>query len=261
MNRIVISVLCFLPAIAIGAPFDGTWVVDPASYAWVHAHPDTYLLENGSFTCGEGACLPTFTVLADGKPHPVVGHPSYNNVAVTIVNASTVMVSARKGNTKDWDATYTVPQDGRTLTIATVIYEGGRSGTSKLTYSRSSAGPSGSHAVSGSWLAEPGSLALSPALSTVRYQESADGLQMTDPLGDEYEAKFDGKAYLTKGDPTHTLVSLERLGPREIRETDRSGAHIVVVTMNVGQDGKTMQVLVDDKRTGGSFKYLARRAP
>src|SRR5690348_5798459 len=116
MNRILVSVLCFLPTLAMAAAFDGTWVEDSSSISWVHPETETYLLQGGRFTCGVGACLPTFTVPADGKPHPVVGHPSYDNVVVTVVDAHTVMSRGRKGNTMVWETTDRVSDDGRTLT-------------------------------------------------------------------------------------------------------------------------------------------------
>lgn len=259
MKRIVVAVLCFLPTFAIAAPFDGTWVEDPSSIAWVHPEPEIYLLQDGWFTCGVGACLPTFRVPADGKPHRVIGHPSYDNVTVIVVNAHTVLTRARNGNTRDWETTDTVSEDGHTLTEDTVTHDGGKSGTSKATFNRTAAGPTGSQALSGSWLADPKSMVFSAALSTVRYQERSEGLQMSDPLGEHYDAKFDGKEYLTQGDHFHTLVSLERLGPREIRETDHSGAHLNVFTMKVAEDGKTMQVLAEDKSRGGSWKYVLRK--
>lgn len=263
MKRFYLSIVSgLLPTLAMAAPFDGTWTIDPATVAWVHAVPETYVLTRTQFTCGTGACSPTFTVAADGKSHSIEGHASYDNVAVAVVDPHTVTVIARRGDTMAWKTTYIISGNGRVMTAETVTYEGGKSGSSKLAYSRSSHGANGSHAISGSWLADPKSFALSPALATLRYQETSNGLQMSDPLGDHYDAKFDGHKYLTKGDPAHTLVVIERLGPRTIREMDYVGEKLrAITTMEVVRDGRTMQDVAEDKATGASFKYLLRKKP
>ena len=56
---------------------------------------------------------------------------------------------------------------------------------------------------------------------TVTYQGTEDGLKMSDPNGESYEAKFDGKDYPVQGDPGHTMVSLKRIGNDTIEETDK----------------------------------------
>jgi hypothetical protein len=261
MKSIVASILCFLPALAVAAPFDGTWVMDPASVAWVSAVPESYVLQGGRFTCGVGACSPTFTIPADGRPHSVEGH-AYNSVVVTVVNARTVTVSGRVDGAQDWESTYSVAEDGHTMTEHIWAYEGRKSGTSRITYSRTAAGERGSHAISGSWVSDPKSMVFSAALATVSYRETANGLQMSDPLGDNYDARFDGKQYTTKGDPEHTRISIERLGARTIRQTNRIAGKVrTVSTMEVAEDGRTMRVLQEDKQTGASMKYVLKKMP
>ena len=55
---------------------------------------------------------------------------------------------------------------------------------------------------------------------TITYQGTADGLKMSDPNGNGYDAKFDGKDDPIQGDSGHTMVSLKRIGNDTIEETD-----------------------------------------
>jgi hypothetical protein len=54
-------------------------------------------------------------------------------------------------------------------------------------------------------------------------RDTADGLKMSDPNGNSYDAKFDGKDDPIQGDPGHTMVSLKRIGNDTIEETDWRG--------------------------------------
>ena len=44
---------------------------------------------------------------------------------------------------------------------------------------------------------------------TVTFQGMADGLKMSDPNGNRYNAKFDGKNYPLEGYPGNTMVALK----------------------------------------------------
>jgi hypothetical protein len=76
---------------------------------------------------------------------------------------------------------------------------------------------------------------------------TADALVMSDPAGDSFTAKFDGKEYAFKGDPGITSVSLKKIDENTIQETDiRNGKVITVSRMTVDREGKTMKVTVED---------------
>src|ERR1022692_4938394 len=79
---------------------------------------------------------------------------------------------------------------------------------------RVAAGAPGSHAISGSWKTEK-MPDVSDVGATVTYKMTPDGLQMG-WNGQSYDAKFDGKKYLTANDPGKTWVSLRRISDSTI---------------------------------------------
>ena len=77
-----------------------------------------------------------------------------------------------------------------------------------------------------------------------------------------YTYKYDGKEYLTAGDPGKTMISLKHLGPRAIEETDqRNGKVMDIITMEVSADGQTMHVVDDDKQHSIKMTYTAKKKP
>jgi type V secretory pathway adhesin AidA len=125
---------------------------------------------------------------------------------------------------------------------------------------RVAAGAPGSHAISGSWKAEKVSN-FSDVGATVTYKMTGDGLQMS-WNGQSYDAKFDGKQYLTANDPGKTWVSLKRISNNTIEETDTRDGHAVeVYKMTVSADGKTMAVVDKDIRRGTTTRYEMLKQP
>jgi hypothetical protein len=83
---------------------------------------------------------------------------------------------------------------------------------------------------------------------------------MSDPNGNSYDAKFDGKDYPIEGDPGHTMVSLKRIGNDTIEETDkRDGKVVGVAHMAVSKDGKSIQVDYTDKLHGTKSAYTMEK--
>jgi hypothetical protein len=122
-----------------------------------------------------------------------------------------------------------------------------------------SAGPSGSHAVSGAWRTSKVNTVSNNGL-TVTYQGTDNGLKMSDPNGNSYDAKFDGKDYPINGDPGHTLVSLKRIGNDTIEETDkRDGKVVGVFRMTVSADGKSINASYTDKQRGTTTAFTMEK--
>ena len=122
-----------------------------------------------------------------------------------------------------------------------------------------SAGPAGSHALSGSWRTEKFNSVSSNGL-TVTFQSTANGLRMSDQNGRTYNAKFDGNDYPILGDPGHTKVWLQRIGTRVIVETDGRGGKVVgVLRMTVSIDGNSINVEYTDKERGTTTTYTMER--
>lgn len=237
--------LCaLLPTLAWSAPFDGTWTVAQDSMKIV-GKPRTYLLAGGMFTCGP--CAPPFKVKADGNQHKVVGH-AYNYVSVSVLDANTLELKVSVDD-KPWgERKFVVSADGKTLTDEWVIHEGAESHSGKESYTRIAPVPAGAASVSGSWTLDSSASTIHPQYPTVTYSENADGLKMTSPNGQSFDAKFDGKQVVTEGDPDKT-IALKRVNSRTIEETDRRKGRITdIIITKISRDGRTL--FISDKDPG-----------
>lgn len=151
----------------------------------------------------------------------------------------------------------TTSDDGKILTTdwKTISANGKESG-GRFDSERVTDAPAGANRVSGEW--RPVRTNTSEDIVTVTYQVTADGLAMSDPTGDSFNAKFDGKQYPFKGDPGITGVSLKRIDENTIEETDiRKGEVITVARMTVDPDGKMMRVTVEDKLRKAKISWTA----
>jgi hypothetical protein len=257
MKQLIATMLLIMPVAAWAGPLDGTWVGDVAT-STIEGKPDAYLLQDGVYTCD--VCYPQLKIPADGKPHKVTGHSYYDEVSATIVSPQTLAVKLTLAGKKSADRTLTVSADGNTLTEDFVDYTGPKPAPAKFVNKRVKAGPAGAHAISGSWHPDTRNSTMSADLITVTYQETTDGLKMSTPTGQSYDAKFDGKEYLTAGDPGKTMVTLERLGPKKIRETDkRKGKITDVITTEVSSDGKSLHVVDEQPLIDQKLTYTANR--
>jgi hypothetical protein len=249
----LIALLLFSPALLFAqSPFDGTWMtkLDTAQFP---KKPDSYLLDKGMYECS--SCVPKFKVKADGTDQKVTGHPYYDTVMVKVVDDHTVESTEKKDGKTMFTSTDTVSSDGNTLTTKFTDQSEDKPVTGEVTSTRVSKGPAGSHAVSGSWRTEKVNSVSDNGL-LVTYQSTADGLKMSDPNGESYDAKFDGKDYPVQGDPGQTMVSLKRMGNDTIEETDkRNGKVVGVAKMTVSSDGKWITVEFTNKERGTKTTY------
>jgi hypothetical protein len=248
MKKLLLGLLLFTSAALFAqSPFDGTWVFKLDSIK-LPTKPDKYSLNNNTYECL--TCVPKLSVKADGADQKVTGHPYYDTVAVKVVNASSVEIIEKKEGKVMYTDTVTVSSDGNTLEDKFTDTTGTQPVTGHGTSKRVAAGTSGAHAISGSWQAEKLDNMSNNGL-TVTYQGTADGLKMSDPNGNSYDAKFDGKDYPINGDPGHTMVSLKRVGNDTIEETDKRDGKVVGISrMTVSQDGKSISVQYTDKQHG-----------
>lgn len=255
--KLITTLIALVPTLAWAGPFDGTWVTDANSIA-VTGTPDTYLVIGGMFNCD--SCYPGLKVKADGNDHKVMGHAYYDTAAVKVLDAQRVSMTTHAAAKLVAERTFTVSSDGKSMTEEFVTYEGVKPAKGKVTYSRVAAPPAGAHALSGSWQQAAAGSTFSADLLTATYTETPDGLKMSTPTGLSYDAKFDGKEYLTAGDPGKTMVSLKRVNPRTIEETDtRDGKVTDVVVSKVSADGKTMTIVDDDKLHGTKATFNANK--
>lgn len=236
--------------------FDGTWRLN-TQIAQFKGH-DKFSLQNGTWQCD--TCVPKVSIKADGQEHAVSGSPYYDALTVREVNDHTVESSSKLHAKPAGKNKMTVSDDGKTLTTEwSFISESGKEGNGKFTETRVGEAPAGANKVSGTWQLNKVEDA-SDSVSTVTYKVTDDGLSMSDPTGDSYTAKFDGKDYPYKGDPGTTSVSLKKIDANTIEETDKRNGKVVVVSrMTVGPDGKTMKIKLDDKLHDQKAEWTAEK--
>jgi hypothetical protein len=257
MKKLLLALVLLASATLFAqTPFDGTWLMK-LDTAKLPTKPDKYTLTNNKYECL--TCVPKVEAKADGTDQKVTGHPYYDTVAVHVVDASSVEIIEKKDGKVMYTDKETVSADGKTLNEKFTDNTGTQPVTGEATSTRVSAGPSGSHAISGSWRASKLN-SMSDNGLTVKYQGTADGLKMSDLNGNSYDAKFDGKDYPINGDPGHTMVSLKRVGNDTIEETDKRDGKVVGVSrMTVSSDGKSIHVDYSDKQHGTTMTYAMEK--
>ncbi len=257
MKKLLLALLLLASATLFAqSPFDGTWMTK-LDTAKLPTKPDKYTLSNNKYECL--TCVPKIEVKADGTDQKVTGHPYYDTVAVHIVDASSVETIEKKDGKVMYSDKQTVSADGKTLNDKFTDNTGTQPVTGEITSTRVSAGPAGSHALSGAWRAEKLNTVSDNGL-TVKYQVTADGLKMSDLNGNSYNAKFDGKDYPINGDPGHTMVSLKQVGKDTIEETDKRDGKIVgVFRMTVSADGKSIKAEYNDKQHGTTTTFTMQK--
>ena len=257
MKKMLIGFVLLASAIAVAqSPFDGTWMtqLDSAKFP---TKPDKYVIANNRYECL--TCVPKVSVPADGNDQKVTGHSYFDTISVKVVNASSIEIVQKKDGKVMYTDTESVSDDNKTLTDKFSDTSGTQPVTGDVTSIRVAPGPSGSHAISGSWRTQKANSVSSNGL-TVTYHGTENGLKMSDPNGNSYDAKFDGKEYPIQGDPGHTMVSLKRIGDDTIEETDKRDGKIVgVYRITVSKDGKSIQAQYDDKRQGTTMTFTMRK--
>jgi hypothetical protein len=224
--------------------FDGTWKVDLKSEKYI-SKPIEILLQNGEYSCR--SCTPPYTIKADGKDHKVSVSPYFDTENITIVDQRTLSRIDKKdgeqvGTLKTW-----VSEDGKTLhrEYTRVNAPGQPAYSGSYTATRISAGPEGSHAISGTWQENP-TESISENAQSFTFRVDGDMLTMTSPLGDSFTAKMDGTEAPVKGDRGADRVSVRQIDPSTLEQTYRLGEKVVSVTkMTVSPDGKTMKSFVE----------------
>jgi hypothetical protein len=240
------------------SPFDGTWKTN-FEKSQLAKKPFSISLQNGVYRCI--SCNPPYEVKADGQEHQVTGQPYFDAMTVRVVDPHTVEFVSTKNGKPAGEGKNRVSDDGNTLNSEFTGHPEGsdKPFTAKESLTRVSKAPAGAHAISGSW--RENKLAdVSDNLSLVTLKSTGDGLEMSDPVGESYSAKFDGKDVPYKGNPGVTSVSLKKINDRTIEETGkRDGKPIYVSHMTVSPDGKTLTTKVTDKQRGATATFVAEK--
>jgi len=240
------------------SPFDGTWKVNMSKVDWPKK-PDVYVLQNGMYQCK--TCVPPIEIKADGEQQKVSGHPYLDSMAIKVISDHEVEETDMKNGKVVGTSKTMISPDGNTMTVdwTSVSEANGATSNGKSEATRVAKGPAGSSAVSGSWRMKSVADISSNAI-TWTYKVDNDELTMTNPTGQSYTAKMDGPEAPMKGDPGITTVSVKKLGKSTIEETDkREGKVIGVMKFTVEPDGKTANVLYEDKLHGTTTKFTATK--
>jgi hypothetical protein len=255
--RIPLIALLLVPAAALAgsSTFDGTWKTKPDSMQTT-GKPNVTQLVNGEYTCA--SCDPPFTVKADGQFHETKGNPYHDSVAVKVLSPTSVEIIDRLAGKVTLEETDEVAADGASIHGKFTDHTGTKAATGSFTSKRVAAGPPQSHAISGSWQ-QDALTGGNEALLTVTYAMTADGFSMH-WNGQSYDAKFDGKEYPVAGDPSHTTVTLKRIDPHTVLETDhRLGKATDEVRLAVADDGKTIRAEDKDLAHGQTTTYMLEK--
>lgn len=259
MKQMLLAVLLLGPATAWaqGGPLDGTWKVDLAS-AQFPDKPDQFELKDGRYTCS--SCVPAIDVKSDGTDQQVSGSKYYDTIAVQVVDDRTIKSTMKQDGKITSESTTTVAADGTTLTESFKGYPpAGAPVTGQVLMERVAKGPAGSHAISGSWRVRKVADVADAGL-TFTYKTTADGIRMSTPTGESYDAKFDGKDYPVKGDRGGSMVMVKKVDDRTIEETTKRDGKIVSVSRTTaGADGATLTIVSEDKERGTTTKYQAKK--
>jgi hypothetical protein len=237
-------------------PFDGTWRVK-LEQSEFSKKPIELSLQGGRYKCT--TCAPQFDVKADGTDQKVTGAPWYDTISATVSGNNALKEVRKQSGKVVATSNYTVSADKNTLTET---FEAQPEGSTKpvtgtQVYTRAGQAPAQGNAVSGSW--EMKKLEnLSESGQTVTFDQSKGSLAMTSPAGQSYTAKFDGKDYPFKGDPSVTHVQLKKISERSIEESGfYNGKPVYVSNMSISPDGKSMTIVVHDKLRDRESKFAA----
>lgn len=251
----LLVLLCPVYAMAQSA-FDGTWKID-TNKVQMSKKPDVIVLQNGMYECK--TCAPPIKVKADGTEQKVTGHPYYDTMVVQVVDEHTVKETEKKGGKVVASSTTTVSADGKAAHFEFTDSSNTSSDpvTGKGDMKQVAQGPAGAHAISGSWVtSDIAGFSDNGLLFT--YKEDGGKLGMTTPTGQSYQARTDGSEAPYKGDPGITTVKVKQVGKNSLVETDlRDGKVIAVVKSTLSADGKSMEMVYDDKLQGRTTSYTA----
>lgn len=246
-------ILLMLP-LSAGAqsPFDGTWVLDPP----LPERPIEYLLAGGTFHCS--GCIVNVDIKADGLDHKVAEADYWDTINVQALDSHALEIIAKKaGKTMltEFDA---ISPDGDTLTQLIKDTTEAETVTIETNCRRINKGPAESHLISGAWQASL--IHRSSNGSSITYKCTPEGFSGETPLGEKFDAKFDGKFYPVEDDPGHTMVAAKLLAANEVLLTHERKDKIVSTShMTADPDGKTIHVVFENKDAGTTTTFELHR--
>jgi hypothetical protein len=254
MKRVILLLLLSAQASHSQSRFDGTWLFSPP----LQPEPAVYSLANGMFWCS--GCLANMEIKADGEDHKVDETDYWDTVNLQTVDAHTVVFIAKKAGKTMFTEVDAVSLDGSTLTQLVKDTTEAATVTIETRNRRIARAPAGSHAISGSWLAYKTNRSKNGSIT--QYRCTAEGFSAETPLGEKFNAKFDGKDYPVEDDPGHTTVSATLLGPDVVELTSkRNGKTVAIKQMTVAPDGKSIHVVFKNEKGETTSTFDLKKQP
>jgi hypothetical protein len=255
MKKLVAFVLLVAGFAWAQSPLDGTWKVNLTNAQFTQK-PLTFVLQKDRYSCTD--CSIKVDVRADGSDQKVPEAKSYDTLAVKQLDERTVQFTRKKAGKVVYESTDTVSPDGKTLTEEFKEYPPqGQPVTGKVALTRVADGPQGGHALSGSWRVQKVENVSEQGL-TFTLKSTADGLSMSTPTGESYDAKFDGKDYPVKGDRAGGVVSLKKINDTTFEETYKQDGK-PVQSSQFSVQGKTLKVDLKNLRRGTTESFTAEK--
>lgn len=250
--KFLVALLLLSPVVALAqSPFDGTWVIDSSS-AQFPQKPAVFLLSNGEFH------LDGEEIKADGNDHRISPTGYGNTKSVRILNDRAVELITKKAGKPMFTEVATVSPDGKTLTEDVKDTTEAQPVTIKTVSRRVSNGPPGSHAISGSWQAYKTNRSKNGSIIT--YHCTADGFSARTPLGEKFNAKFDGKFYSVEDDPGHTTISVKLIDQNTLEQTSKRDGKIVgVMRLTVAVGGLTIRGTYMNEEDNTTSTFVMRK--
>lgn len=234
------------------ASLDGTWRANLDS-AEFENDTSSWTIVDGQYTCN--SCIPPFSAAVTGD-WVTVDRPGVDAVKYTVVDAMTVTSASRLGDKELGNSTWTVSEDGQTLTMNWTNLDGDEAVEGSTIYTRAAAGPEGSHAVSGEWnVASLGEM--SDAGLLFSYAIDGDTI-VSSGNGGGYTATLGGDPVTPEGDETGGMIAVEKVSDTVYRETyTRDGEVLNVVELTV--EGDTLRGVGTDPRDNSTVRWTATR--
>jgi hypothetical protein len=234
---------------------NGTWTVDLAS-AKFDQKPNEILLKDGTYDCK--TCIPPLTTPADGAFHAIADRPYFDSIQIKTVDDKTVEVHRKKGDKEVSWTTFSVSEDGNTLTgkFHDATTPNSPPVTGEFSSNRVAPGPAGSHAISGQWMPNKFGDYAKEALD-VTFTIAGSSVTRTSQ-GQTYTAELGGPEVAVQNDPGGTMVKVERAG-NGIKETySRAGKVVDESTVTLNADG-TVGIVSHDPRDASTTTFTAKK--
>jgi hypothetical protein len=212
-----------------------------------------YLIADGTYTCNH--CTPAYSVPASGE-FESVERPGADGVMVSLVDDMTVEFAVRNEGEELSRGTWTVSEDGETMTVTSTDVSLEEPVSSTTTFTRVSAGPEGSHAASGEWKFA-GISEMEEAARTFTFAIDGDQLTQTGQQG-SMTMTIGGEPVTPEWSTTGAATAVEKLSDNTYLFTTTMDGEVVGTT-EMTVEGDTLTGKGTDPRSGSTSSWTAKR--